>query len=81
MPRGFSNNPSGKNQHGTCGTFHVHLVTSTLSQLCMAVPASDERLKNALIECSRLGITSTKVIQQYLQRDLGFKMRQRYSTL
>lgn len=75
MPRGFSNNPSGKNQHGACSTFRVRLVISTLTQLCMAVPATDERLKNALLEYSRLGITSTKVIQQYLQRDLGFKMR------
>ena len=39
-----------------------------------AVPASDEKLANALHEFSRNGITSAKVIKQYLLKDLGIEM-------
>lgn len=42
--------------------------------LVFLVPASDERLANALYEYSRHGITNTGVIKQYLAKDLGIEM-------
>jgi hypothetical protein len=38
------------------------------------VPASDESLVNALHEYSHHGITSTKIIKQYLAKDLGIEV-------
>lgn len=79
MPRGTPNNPGGKNQYPKCGMALLAYLSCSVAHKCtdmiLIVPATDERLKTALFEYSRLNITSPEIIKQYLFRDHGIDMR------